>query len=201
MSTSYTFIIFGQLDRCSDVIFQTFHFWNNCQNQHLQNATQYHKDGFEKKSKIPKCWTKIYIYAVTRVKLSANLDKLKAGAFVIERDRLNQRGLSTCQSLSKVIEKVKNRISGPCLKDSYILSEENQEEIPRNRSLLRSSWYNQQHFLLELCSFLLVMFAAFPRRDDIVNAARLPTAMKNVRKLIGMLGTRIAARGGWQGQS
>jgi len=46
-----------------------------------------------------------------------------------------------------------------------------------------------------------VMFAAFPRRDDIVNAARLPTAMKNVRKLIGMLGTRIAARGGWQGQS
>ena len=100
-----------------------------------------------------------------------------------------------------MIEKVKNRISGPCLKDSYILSEENQEEIPRNRSLLRSSWYNQHHFLLELCSFLLVMFAAFPRRDDIVNAARLPTAMKNVRKLIGMLGTRIAARGGWQGQS
>ena len=31
----------------------------------------------------------IYTYAVTRVKLSANLDKLKAGAFVIERDRLN----------------------------------------------------------------------------------------------------------------
>ena len=100
-----------------------------------------------------------------------------------------------------MIEKVKNRISGPCLKDSYILSEENQEEIPRNRSLLRSSWYNQQHFLLELCSFLLVMFAAFPRRDDIVNAARVHTAMKNVRKLIGMLGTGIAARGGWQGQS
>ena len=100
-----------------------------------------------------------------------------------------------------MIEKVKNRISGPCLKDFYILSEENQEEIPRNRSLLRSSWYNQQHFLLELCSFLLVMFAAFPRRDDIVNAARVPTAMKNVRKLIGMLGTGIAARGGWQGQS